>query len=81
MLEPCSVTDVDPVLARLPLRTTLISTTFVDHACDRLPLRSSAVIISLLVPRPACPTRHLTEVSDSHSVDSHAVRPSRAFAV
>jgi len=33
------------------------------------------------VPRAPCPTRHLTDVSDSHSVDSHSVRPSLALLV
>ena len=33
------------------------------------------------VPRPPCPARHRTDVSDSHSVPSHPVCPDRTIAV
>jgi hypothetical protein len=36
------------------------------------------VIENLFVPRAPCVTRHLTDVSDRHSVASHPVCPSRA---
>ena len=52
-----------------------------DHAWLALPDRSPAVITTRRVPRAPCPTMHRTDVSDSHSVPSHPVCPSRAIAV
>ena len=46
-----------------------------------LPDRSPAVITTRRVPRAPCPTMHRTDVSDSHSVPSHPVCPSRPIAV
>ena len=42
--------------------------------------RSPAVIATRRVPRAPCPTMHLIDVSDSHSVASHPVCPSRALS-
>merc|ERR1712091_27024 len=60
---------------------TLIIPTSPDHACVTLPPRSPAVITTRRVPRPPSDTWHLTDVSDSHSVASHPVCPSRARPV
>ena len=46
-----------------------------DHTCDTLPPRPPAVIVTRRVPPAPCPTWHLTDVSDSQSVDSHPVCP------
>jgi hypothetical protein len=53
----------------------------IDHASVTLPELSPTVIATvdvLLIPPPV---RQRTDVSDSHSVDSHAVSPARAFSV
>ena len=55
--------------------------TSADHASLALPNRSPAVITTRRVPRAPCPTMHRTDVSDSHSVPSHPVCPSRPIAV
>jgi len=81
MLEPCTVTDIDPVPARFWRRITFSPPRSDEHVCVVLPPRPPTVITTRRVPRAPCAVRHLTEVSDSHSVDSHAVRPSRARLV
>ena len=48
-----------------------------DNASVAVPARSPAVSTSRRVPRDPCDVRHRTDVSDHHSVDSHAVSPSR----
>ena len=52
-----------------------------DNAPVTLPVCSSAVITTRRVPRPPCVAWHRTDVSDSHSVASHPVCPSRARPV
>ena len=60
---------------------TLNVPTSTDHPCVLLPPRSPTVITSRRVPRAPRVTLHLTDVSDSHSVASHPVCPSRARPV
>ena len=72
-LAPCTVTDADPVPARLSRCSVLMLPTSTEYPSDMLPPRSPAVITTRRVPRPPCPTMHLTDVSDSHSVPSHPV--------
>ena len=81
MLDPCTVTDADPVPARLLFRTMLSSASSDDQPCVLVLPRSPTVIVTRRVPRAPCVTRHLTDVSDSHSVASHPVCPSRARLV
>jgi hypothetical protein len=81
MLAPCTVSINDPVPARLIQRTRLMLARSKDHACVMLPPRIPAVIITPCVPRPPRAIRHLTDVSDAHSVTSHPVCPSRALSV
>jgi len=81
MLEPCTVADVNPVPALFWRRITLSPPRSDDHVCVVLPPRPPTVITTRLVPQAPCAVRHLTEVSDSHSVDSHPVCPSRAQSV
>ena len=50
MLDPCTVTDVDPVPPRLPLRTTLTDPRSTDHVWLPLPERSPTVITTRRVP-------------------------------
>ena len=71
--DPCTVTDAEPVPARLPRRAMLSPAMSADHPEDTLPPRSPAVITTRRVPRAPCPTMHLIDVSDSHSVVSDAV--------
>jgi hypothetical protein len=78
---PCTVTDADPVPAEFDRRNTLTLPESKEIATDVLPLRSPAVIIIRRVPRTPWPTRHLIDVSDSHSVPSHPVCPIRPAAV
>ena len=75
MPDPCTVTDADPVLPRLPRRSTLLAGMSADQAWLLLPIRSPVVNTTRRVPRAPCPTRHLTDVSDSQSVPSHLVCP------
>ena len=81
MLLPCTVTDPDPVPARFTRRVTLSAPRSAVHACVMVPTRSPDVITTRRVPTAPCPARHLTDVSDSHAVPSHPVRPSRALPV
>ena len=75
MLAPCTVTDAEPVPARLPLRRAMLSPAmYLDRPCPQTHTpapRSPAVITTRRVPRAPCPTMHLIDVSDSHSVASH----------
>ena len=76
MLDPCSVMDVDPVPAQFTRRDTLTIPVSYDQESLTLPGLLLMVIITRRVPREPCPVRHLTDVSDSHSVPSHIVPPS-----
>ncbi len=55
--------------------------TSTDHPCVLLPPRSPTVITTRRVPRTPCVKLHRTDVSDSQSVASHPVCPSRARPV
>ena len=81
MLPPSTVTDADPVPAWLPLRISLNPATSTDHPRETLPSLTPAVITTRRVPPDPCATLHLTDVSDSQSVPSHPVCPSRPRAV
>jgi hypothetical protein len=81
MLDPCTVTDADPVPARFCPRVLLSPAMSADHACVTLPPRAPAVITIPRVPRAPCVTKHLTEVSDSHAVASSPVCAARTLPV
>jgi hypothetical protein len=81
MLAPCTVSDMDPVPSTLLRRITLSPGKSTDQPWLRLPPRSPVVITARRVPLTPCPTRHRTDVSDSHSVASHPVCPCRVRAV
>ena len=81
MPAPCTVIDADPEPARFPRRITLNPAPSTDHPCVTLPPLSPAVITTRRVDPAPCPTRHLTDVSDSQSVPSHPVFPTRALTV
>ena len=78
---PCTVTDADPVPARLSRRSVLMLPKSTEYAPDMLPVLSPDVMLTRLVPPAPCPAMHLTDVSDSHSVPSHPVWPDRAIPV
>ena len=81
MLVPCTVIDADPTANRFNDDSTLSPIMSVDIDSVTLPDRSPAVITTRRVPDTPCPTLHLVDVSDSHSVASHPVCPSRICAV
>ena len=78
---PCTVTDPDPVPALFLPPVTLILPSSTEYPSDMLPDRSPAVITMCSVDLRPCPTRHRTDVSDSHSVPSHPVSLALAMAV
>jgi hypothetical protein len=75
MLDPCTVIDDQPVPAWFNRRILLRSGVSTDHPCVTLPPRPPAVIIIRLDPPAPRPTKHRTDVSDSHTVPSHPVCP------
>ena len=77
MPAPCTVIDADTPAPRFAPCITLSPGTSVVHACVRLPDPSPAVTTARLDPCTPVPTLHLTDVSDTHSVASHPVCPSR----
>jgi hypothetical protein len=81
MPAPCTVITAEPVAAWFARPITLSPHVSTDHPCVALPLRSPAVTPKRRVERKMCENRHLTDVSDSQSVDSHPVCPSRPLAV
>jgi hypothetical protein len=78
---PCTVIDADPVPCLLYPLVTLTLPVSIEYAEVPLPNRSPAVITTHRVPRAPSPTRHRTDVSDSHPVPSHPVCPDRTIAV
>jgi hypothetical protein len=79
--DPCTVIDADPVPAWFNRRILLSPAVSADHSCVTLPPRAPAVITTRRDPPGPCPTRHRTDVSDSHTVPSHPVCPVRPRAV
>jgi len=81
MLLPCTVTDAEPVPARLDRRLRLSPLPSADHAWLVLPpLDRTEIATRRLSPDP-CPTVHRTDVSDSQLVPLHPVYPIRPFSV
>ena len=60
----------------MPRIVLILPVASVDQACVRLPCCSPVVTTACLVPSTVAPVRHLTDVSDTHSVPSHPVDPS-----
>ncbi len=79
-LDPCTVTDADPVLPMLARCITLRLRSS-ENASDMLRPSMSDVNVKRRVCWDPCPARHRTDVSDSHSVPSHPVCPIRPSAV
>jgi hypothetical protein len=69
MLSPC------------PHGSLLILHVSTDQALLTLPIRCPTVITDRRVPPAPCPSRHLTDVSDAHYVDSHLVLPYQVLCV
>ena len=78
---PCTVTDVDPVPALLYPLIALTMPVSIEYSAVPLPDRCPDVITTRHVPRAPCPALHRTDVSDSHSVPSHAVCPDHILTV
>ena len=70
---PCTVTLTDPVPPTFDLRTVDSDPTSALVASLTDPDPPPAVTDTLLVPSNPAPARHRADVSDSHSVPSHAV--------
>ncbi len=82
MLPPYTVTLAEPVPALLARLVPLIPPPMsVLHASVADADDSPAVIDTRRVPRTSCATWHLADVSDSHSVASHPLCPTREAAV
>jgi len=81
MLAPCTVSDMDPVPSMLLRRITLSPGKSIDQPWLKLPLSSPAVTTTRRVLLAPCPIWHRTDVSDSHSVVSTPLRPTRALPV
>jgi hypothetical protein len=79
--DPCTVTLADPVPARFRRVVMLSIGVSIDHASVTVPTRSPVVNIIRRVPRTPCDVRQCTNVSDHHSVDSHAVSVNRTASV
>ncbi len=71
---PYTVTLADPV-PWFALPTTLNAPMSLDIPSVMLPTRPPTVIITRELPFAMTPTRHLTELSDPHTVTSHPLTP------
>ena len=80
--DPCTVTSAEPVPATLLRDAPLMLPPSIEYPSVMLPPRSPTVSTAAAVPRvPWPPVMHRTDVSDSHSVPSHPVCPTRPMAV
>jgi hypothetical protein len=70
MLDPATVTLVDPVAATFDLPSELAIPRSADSAEVVLPCRRPAVRLAIRVPASLCPTLHTTDVCDAHSLAS-----------
>ena len=78
--DPCTVTDADPVPPLLYPRVKLSLPPSIEYAAVPVPVNPPVVSITRRVLEPPRPAMHLTDVSDSHSVPSQPVCPSRPIA-
>jgi len=81
MFAPCTVTLADPVAPRFALRITLKLLASNDPPWLKLPYLTPAVNVASRLPITPCPAWHRSDVSASHVVRSHAVRPRLADPV
>ncbi len=79
-LPPCKVTLAEPVVATFVRRAILAHTDSNEKPWLLLPTRSEVTEIWRL-PNTPSPAWHRVELSDSHTVRSHAVSPNRDPAV
>ena len=80
ILDPCTVMDDDPVLARFDFCITLSDDESIVHTCVKLPTLLPAVTKTRLVPRrPNNDTRQVTQESEFHKEASHDVPASRSL--
>jgi len=75
MLAPCTVTLADPVAPAFAFRITLIMLVSSDTPRLTLPCLTPAVKVASRLPITPCPAWHRSDVSASHVVRSHTVRP------
>ena len=79
--DPCTVTLTDPVCGALPLDIELSVTESTEADWETLPTRIPEVMTTRLELESELTVRHLTDVTDSHSVPSHPVAPDRTIDV
>ena len=72
---PATVMLTDPVAAWFAMCSPLACVESADMASVALPSRSPTVKAASLVPISPCPIWHRTDVSDSHTLLSHALSP------
>lgn len=72
---PCTVKLLDPVPGELPLITVLIIAVSAETASVMLPLIDPTVITTLCDSCKEATGWHLTDVSETHLVTSHAETP------
>jgi hypothetical protein len=77
MLDPATVTLIDPVAARFDMCRELAPPRSADSASVELPCRRPAVRVVARVPASLCPTWHSSDVSDAQALASHALRDIR----
>ena len=74
-LPPCTVTLKDPEAAAFARLDTLADPRSADSTAVKEPARWPAVTLCRMLPCPPEDERQSTDVSDAHSVSSHAVMP------
>ena len=77
MLDPATVTLVDPVAATFDMPSKLAIPGSADSAEVVLPCRRPAVRLAIRVPASLCPTWHTTDVSDAHVLASQELPDTR----
>ncbi len=81
MLAPFNVTLVDPVPPLFDLLKALADPLSAENGDDALPTLLPAVKTALRLPDTTCPTWQRTDESESHTVPSHPVFPTRTAPV
>jgi hypothetical protein len=77
MLDPATVTLIDPEAARFDMCRELAAPWSADSASVALPCRRPAVRMTDRVAASLCPTWHSTDVSEAHMLTWHALRDIR----
>ena len=79
--SPCRDILADPEEPAFPRLVTLAAATSKESKVDALPTRRPTLKLKSRLPAAPDPTLHVTDVSDTHALCSHVVRPDRADAL